>query len=416
MDILRRHRAALAVMLLAAIVALLSLAPLISRATDVAGTPAIAVSADEATGAADATEGGASGDATPDATPDEPAAPETGGAGTDADATGEGGQSQAGETTDAAGDDAATSTEPAAETDATATTDPATDPATVSTTEGAAGAASSAADSQQDALLATAATGDVQILYEPGDANAEGGGLHYVYSVPDDPTSEILYLYCMNNSAHWPHATPGIGSVPDYTLGYLTPSMFSSEADYEACMAKLKAILYAGYPYNGMGYYTEVADDQAQSVTGDEFNQMLVPPANIAADFPDTAGSTTFTWSDYTDTEKMAIANQFLMEVGEYFPRAGQPVKTTPSGLTYSQIVNSTYYKAVYSMMSAVWQGDGSTPMQAWDAMYAGNTTLLTRAQAYNQTQHAVWVVLHDYGVPENTLTSDYIANEPLAK
>ena len=112
----------------------------------------------------------------------------------------------------------------------------------------------------------------------------------------------------------------------------------------------------------------------------------------------------------------MAIANQFLMEVGEYFPRAGQPVKTTPSGLTYSQIVNSTYYKAVYSMMSAVWQGDGSTPMQAWDAMYAGNTTLLTRAQAYNQTQHAVWVVLHDYGVPENTLTSDYIANEPLAK
>ena len=416
MDILRRHRAALAVMLLAAIVALLSLAPLISRATDVAGTPAIAVSADEATGAADATEGGASGDATPDATPDEPAAPETGGAGTDADATGEGGQSQAGETTDAAGDDAATSTEPAAETDATATTDPATDPATVSTTEGAAGAASSAADSQQDALLATTATGDVQILYEPGDANAEGGGLHYVYSVPDDTSSEKLYLYCMNNSAHWPHATPGIGSVPDYTLGYLTPSMFSSEADYEACMAKLKAILYAGYPYNGMGYYTEVADDQAQSVTGDEFNQMLVPPANIAADFPDTAGSTTFTWSDYTDAAKMAIASQFQMEVSEYFPRAGQPVKTTPSGLTYSQIVNSTYYKAINSMIYAVYKGDGSTPMQAWDAMYAGSTTLLTSAQAYDQTQHAIWVVLHDYGVPENTLTPDYIANEPLAK
>ncbi len=418
MDRLRKYRTwVVALVALLGVAILLCMAPMSSLATDAGasasvsgvdsslttttGTDASGEGSDAAVTGGDATTGGAadSGSTTGPSEASGTDTPSSGGEQTDA---GQGAAAGAGTST----------TDPAVDTGA-----PVAEAGSETTTEVAPTltATSSAADSPQDTLLATTATGDVKILYEEGDAGAEGGGLHYVYSVPDDPTSQILYLYCMNNSAHWPHATPGIGDVPDYTLGYLTPGMFSSEAQYEECMAKLKAILYAGYPYNGMGYYTLVADEDAQSITEDEFNAMLVAPANIAADFPDTAGSTTFTMSDYTDSAKMAIINQFMLEVGDYFPVSGKPTKTTPSGLTYTQIVNSTYYKALYSMLYASWNS-GTTPLQAWDAMYASNTTLLTRAQAYNQTQHAIWVVLHDYGVPENTLTSDYIDSEPLAK
>ncbi len=422
MDRLRKYRTwVVALVALLGVAILLCMAPMSSLATDAGasasvagvdsssttttGTDASGEGSDAAATGGDATTGGAedSGSTTGSSEASGTDTPSSGGEQTDA---GQGAAAGAGTST----------TEPAADT-GTPVAEAGSETTTEATTEVAPSltAASSAADSPQDTLLATTATGDVKILYEEGDAGAEGGGLHYVYSVPDDPTSQILYLYCMNNSAHWPHTTPGIGDVPDYTLGYLTPDMFSSEAQYEECMAKLKAILYAGYPYNGMGYYTLVADEDAQSITEDEFNAMLETPANIAADFPDTAGSTTFTMSDYTDSEKIDIINQFMKEVGEYFPVSGKPTKTTPSGLTYTQIVNSTYYKALYSMLYASWN-PGTTPLQAWDAMYASNTTLLTRAQAYNQTQHAIWVVLHDYGVPENTLTSDYINSEPLAK
>lgn len=87
----------------------------------------------------------------------------------------------------------------------------------------------------------------------------------------DDPESANgrIILYCMNNASHWPHTTPSISNVPSYIEGYLTPEKFKSQADYDACMNKLLAILYAGYPYNGLNMYTIV--DSTTGITEDQF-------------------------------------------------------------------------------------------------------------------------------------------------
>lgn len=99
--------------------------------------------------------------------------------------------------------------------------------------------------------------------------------IHYVNDA--ESANGRIILYCMNNQSHWPHTTPSIPTVPPYIEGYLTADKFASEADYEACMDKLLAILYAGYPYNGMNMYTVV--DSTQGISEDAFNALLNPPS-----------------------------------------------------------------------------------------------------------------------------------------
>ena len=88
------------------------------------------------------------------------------------------------------------------------------------------------------------ATGGIEIKYDTATE------IHYV--VDSESANGRIILYCMNNASHWPHSTPSIPTVPSYIQGYLTPDKFKSPEDYEACMNKLLAILYAGYPYNGL--------------------------------------------------------------------------------------------------------------------------------------------------------------------
>lgn len=96
----------------------------------------------------------------------------------------------------------------------------------------------------------------------------------------------------MNNKSHWPHTTPSIPNVPPYIEGYLAPGKFKPPADYDACMNKLLAILYAGYPYNGLNMYQVV--DKPTGITEDQFNAMLTVPDVLRTDFPDTIGSEAF--------------------------------------------------------------------------------------------------------------------------
>lgn len=117
--------------------------------------------------------------------------------------------------------------------------DSATDSATdASTTSASSSDAADLSASLATVLAASSGTGTVQIQY---DGTTE---THYV-SDPDSANGRII-LYCMNNASHWPHTTPSIPTVPSYVQGYLTKGKFNSEADYEACMNKLLAILYAG--------------------------------------------------------------------------------------------------------------------------------------------------------------------------
>lgn len=244
------------------------------------------------------------------------------------------------------------------------------------------------------------------------DTNAGGtNGMHYVYSVPGDSTSTPIYLYCMNNKLHWPHVSTTISSIPDYVQGYLTPEMFDSQEKYQECMDKLLAILYAGFPYNGMNYYTLV---DANSISADDFNALLVVPEYLRTDFPDSLGDTTFVWSDYTDSTKMASISAFLTAVGEYYPTKENPNPVTPySGMTYKQITQLPFYKAALAMQYAAW-GSGATPMDVYSQTDKGATSL-TEQQAYDQTQDAVWVLLTEYGVPNNQLSREDISSETFA-
>lgn len=203
----------------------------------------------------------------------------------------------------------------------------------------------------------------------------------------------------MNNASHWPHTTPSISTVPPYIDGYLTPEKFSSQADYDACMNKLLAILYAGYPYNGLNMYTIV--DSTTGISEDAFNALLNPPSWIRTDFPDSIGDTVFSYSDYPDnTANLAKLNQFVIDelTKYYFTHA-----TTPSGHTSAEIRATPFYQAAVAMASA--SGYNETPLKVWDQNHSDADTV-TEAEAYKATQYAIWAVLGDYGIENNTLNS----------
>ena len=216
-----------------------------------------------------------------------------------------------------------------------------------------------------------------------------------IHSVTDDDGTKII-LYCMNNQLHWPHSTSSTPNVPNYTLGYLTPGMFRPQEKYEECMEKLLAILYAGYPYNGLHLY-EVTD-QGKQITEAEFNQMLDAPEVLRRDFPDSLGDTTFTYADYTSANKVNLdkLKAFLTKVFALFPNG-----KSASGLTYQEILTTNFYNAASAM---VYGTKDTTPLQYWNEQYADNT-LVTESQAYKATRDAIWVLLQEFGVPSNNLT-----------
>lgn len=215
-----------------------------------------------------------------------------------------------------------------------------------------------------------------------------------IHSVTDDDGTKII-LYCMNNQLHWPHSTSSTPNVPNYTLGYLTPGMFRPQEKYEECMEKLLAILYAGYPYNGLHLY-EVTD-QGKQITEAEFNQMLDAPEVLRRDFPDSLGDTTFTYADYTSANKVNLdkLKAFLTKVFALFPNG-----KSASGLTYQEILTTNFYNAASAM---VYGTKDTTPLQYWNEQYADDT-LVTESQAYKATRDAIWVLLQEYGVPSNNL------------
>lgn len=249
-------------------------------------------------------------------------------------------------------------------------------------------------------VLATQSGNDV--------VRVEYDALTGIHSLPDSESAlGSIILYCMNDQAEWPHSTPSNPNVPEYTLGYLTPNMFDSQQEYDACMEKLLAILYAGYPYNGLNMY-EVGS--ARKITEEEFNRKLDAPNTIRSDFPDSVGDTTFTYGDYTNknTANLTKLHDFLLEVGNLYPN-----KAAKSGMTYRQITGTDFYQAAYDMYMGQ---QGSTPLEWWDATH-GSDYYTDSSGAYWGTQYAIWVTLKNYGVSENDLTLDSpsVTNYPLA-
>lgn len=209
----------------------------------------------------------------------------------------------------------------------------------------------------------------------------------------------------MNNKRHWPHTTPTITSVPLYEQtsieefckenGLTDPDKVAEFTD------RLKTILYAGYPYNGMSLYSTKSN--VDTITADEFNQILNPPKALRNDFHDTLDGRIFSLDDLkNDTGNIDYLKKFSQQVYELYRTGG----TTKSGLSYNDITSTPFYGAVWSMLNS------STPLELYSKVYGGNY-FITDAQAYSATSNAVWNLMKEYGIPDNSGVQD---STPLSK
>lgn len=225
-----------------------------------------------------------------------------------------------------------------------------------------------------------------------------------IHSVKMEDGSEVI-IFCMNNGRHWPHTTPNITSVPLYEQtsieefckenGLTDPDKVAAFTD------RLKTILYAGYPYNGMSLYA--TKSTVDTVTEDQFNHILNPPQALRDDFPDSLDGRIFSLDDLkNNTGNLDYLKEFTQQVYALHITGG----TTKSGLSYSDITSTPFYGAVWCMLNS------STPLELYSQTYGGSY-FLTDAQAYSATSNAVWNLMKEYGIPDNTGVQD---STPLSK
>ena len=214
-----------------------------------------------------------------------------------------------------------------------------------------------------------------------------------IHSVTEDGSKIILF--CMNNRLHWPHSTPTTPNVPNYketTIEAFCEA--NSISDSKILAQKVKNVLYAGYPYNGYRLYQVVG--QAVSLTEGEFNQFLDPPAYLRTDFPDSVGNNSFTYADLNDASKMELLTKFVKESMALYPSG-----STSSGVSYSQLTALPFWRAAYCMVTY-----GDSAINAYSTSYLSGP-YVTESQAYESTSNAIWTLMLNSGVPNNTVTQD---------
>lgn len=118
------------------------------------------------------------------------------------------------------------------------------------------------------------------------DQNSNGISIEY----GSDSSSTIykvgnIILFCMNNQMHWPHKM-GSFKAPFYEEGYLTRENFQektgrTDADYDTFIRELSVLLYAGYPYNGLGLLPDEGNGSVKTISEDGFRELLIPTAQL---------------------------------------------------------------------------------------------------------------------------------------
>lgn len=225
-----------------------------------------------------------------------------------------------------------------------------------------------------------------------------------IHSVKMEDGSEVI-IFCMNNGRHWPHTTPTITSVPLYEQTsiekFCKENGLTDPDKVAAFKDRLKTILYAGYPYNGMSLYATKSN--VDTITEEQFNQIPNPPQALRDDFPESLDGRIFSLDDLkNNTGNIDYLKEFTQQVYELYPTGG----TTKSGLSYNDITSTPFYGAVWSMINS------STPLELYSKVYGGNY-FITDAQAYSATSNAVWNLMKEYGIPDNTGVQD---STPLSK
>lgn len=215
------------------------------------------------------------------------------------------------------------------------------------------------------------------------DQNSNGISIEY------DPSSTIhkvgnVILFCMNNDMHWPHDTDSF-KAPLYEEGYLTRENFQektgrTDTDYDTFIRKLSVLLYAGYPYNGLGLFSIEGNGGSGSISEAAFRQLLIPSERLRSDFPEL--STTEAGKPVEDPDTLKA---FMKAVLSYYDTS----KVTASGMKYSDITGTAFYKAAFCVVNS------DDPCGAYTKIYLNENP-------YKSTSDAIWQLMYEYGIPEN--------------
>lgn len=230
-------------------------------------------------------------------------------------------------------------------------------------------------------------------------------GFHYIQD-PGFPDDGII-LYCMNNKLAWPHSTPQHPNVPNYVEGYLTPDDFESIEQYNEFIKKLRKLLFAGFPYNGERLFKIVQEAEIHIPTEQEFNGMLIVPPQLVNDFP-YLGHHEFTLDTLYNEKHFDELITFIGEVYRLFPNG-----KTASGLTYADITSMPFYKAVNSMTYSGFNQPKEAALETFAQLYS-RSYFVTKTEAYDATQLAVWRLMHEYNIESNDIQS--LENNELSK
>lgn len=240
-------------------------------------------------------------------------------------------------------------------------------------------------------MLAVSADAAAGTLEENGTADEKKVTINYddstsIHSV--DVNGERMIVFCMNKDLHWPHNTPSFNApYQDYRLVETQLDPKQEE--------QLATLIYAGYPYNGLSLFQIVK--QAEPLTEDDFDKLLVPPAWIRSDFPDL-GETQFTYKNVAPGSENAIKlDDFLDDAGKYLND-----KKTPSGRSYSEIQATTFWRAASAIKNFGYQ----VALNAYSNIYGKDIVNVTESQAYDQTNDAVWYLMKTYGIRDNKNSS----------
>lgn len=201
-----------------------------------------------------------------------------------------------------------------------------------------------------------------------------------------------IILFCLNNGLAWPSKELGLPTEANYSpmdfKDFLIANGITDSEKINTMTNQLETILYAGYPYNGANLYSNA--DAVDTITVEEYDKFLVPPSVIRKDFPDEIGNEVFTYNDVmSKNEKYKKLQKFVKKVFDMGD------STTKSGLTRIEIHSLPFYQAIM----ATNYGD---PLQVLPAMM-GDSYYLTEYQAYEATSNAIWSLMAENGVPDNS-------------